>query len=253
MRLAGKVAVVTGATSEIGEATALRLAAEGAVVAAVGSTPAKVAALADALRAAGPAHQAHALDLTRPEAVEEFFAGVAATLGPTAILVNAAAWRPRGSFLETDYADWRRTFAVSLDSYFLCSQAAARQMLPHRWGRIVHIGSIAGAVLMVPFTAYTAAKGAVHALAKAMAVDLGPHGITVNVVAPGVVESRYNRTNLTATMREKRLERIALGRLATPQECAAAVASLVAPDMGYVTGQTLYVDGGFLSAGIIAR
>lgn len=253
MRLAGKVAVVTGATSEIGEATALRLAAEGAVVAAVGGSPAKVEALAAALRAVGPGHQAHALDLTRPEVVEAFFAGVAASLGPTAILVNGAAWRPRGSFLETDYADWQRTFAVSLDSYFLCGQAAARQMLPHRWGRIVHIGSIAGAVLMVPFTAYAAAKAAVHALAKAMAVDLGPHGITVNVVAPGVVESRYNQANLTPTMRAKRLERIAMGRLATPEECAAAVASLVAPDMGYVTGQVLYVDGGFLSAGVIAR
>lgn len=181
MSLAGKVAVVTGATSEIGRAIALRLAAEGAAVFATGSTPAKV------------------------------------------------------------------------DSYFLCSLAAARQMMPRKWGRIVHVGSIAGAVMMVPFAAYTAAKGAVHALAKAMAVDLAPHGITVNVVGPGVVETRYTRSNLKPEQIQKRLERIPMSRLASPEDCAAAVAHLVSPDMGYVTGQVLYVDGGFLSAGVIAR
>jgi 3-oxoacyl-[acyl-carrier protein] reductase len=253
MSLTGKVAVVTGATSEIGRAIALRLAAEGAAVFVTGNTPAKVEGVAADLQKAGAKFRAAALDLTTPEMVNRFFAEVAEKLGPTDILVNAAAWRVHDPFLETTYAGWRRTFEVCVDSYFLCSQAAARQMVPRKWGRIIQIGSIAGSVLMVPFTAYTAAKGAVHAMAKAMAVDLALHGITVNVVAPGVVETRYTRTYLRPEQIQKRLERIAMGRLASPEDCAAAVAHLASPDMGYVTGQILYVDGGFLSAGVIAR
>ncbi len=106
---------------------------------------------------------------------------------------------------------------------------------------------------MAPFTAYTAAKAAVNGLATAMACDLGAYGITVNVVAPGVVESPYVREHLTPEQITKRLERIPTGRLATPAEVAAAVAHFASPDMGYVTGQILFVDGGFLNAGVLTR
>jgi NAD(P)-dependent dehydrogenase (short-subunit alcohol dehydrogenase family) len=253
MRFSGRVAVVSGATSEIGRAIALRLASEGAAVGVTGHTPEKVEALAADLRTQGGKLHAAAANLCEPEAVERFFTDVSQTLGPVDILVNAAAWRPRRSFLETDYQEWRRTFDVSVDSYFLCSLAAARQMVPRRWGRIVHIGSIAGKVMMVPFAAYTAAKSAVLGLTAAMAVDLGPYGITVNVVAPGVVDTRFTRANLSPAQLEKRLDRIPAGRLARPEDCAAAVANLAAPDMAYVTGQVVYVDGGFLSTGVMAR
>jgi NAD(P)-dependent dehydrogenase (short-subunit alcohol dehydrogenase family) len=253
MTLAGKVAVVTGVTSELGRAIALRLAAEGAAVGVTGNTPAKVEAVAADLREAGARFHSAALDLTTPEVVEGFFADVANALGPTDILVNGAAWRAPDSFLEMTYAGWRRTFDVCVDSYFLCSLTAARQMAARKWGRIIHIGSVSGAVLMVPFVAYTAAKGAVDALAKSMAVDLAPHGITVNVVAPGVVESQYVRSHLRPEQIQKRLDRIPMGRLATPEDVGAAVAHLASPELGYVTGQILYVDGGFLSAGVIAR
>jgi NAD(P)-dependent dehydrogenase (short-subunit alcohol dehydrogenase family) len=253
MTLAGKVAVVTGVTSPLGEAIARRLAAEGAALAITGRTPAKLERVVGALREAQVECLAEAVDLTIPEEVEAFFSRVAERFGPTDILVNGTAWRLRASFLETTYADWRQTFAGCVDSYFYCSLAAARQMVPRKWGRIVNIGSIAGEALMAPFTAYTAAKGAVHALTKAMACDLAPHGITVNVMAPGVIESAYTRANVSPEALAKRLERIAMGRLGRPEDCAAAVAKLVAPDMGYITGQCLFVDGGFLSAGIIAR
>jgi 3-oxoacyl-[acyl-carrier protein] reductase len=252
-QLSGRVAVVTGVTSPIGQAIALRLAAEGAAVAVTGHTPAKLEIVAQALTSAKARHLAEALDLSVPETVEPFFSRVDERLGPTDILVNGTAWRARQSFLETTHADWRKTFAGCVDSYFYCSLAAARRMVPRKWGRIIHIGSIAASVMMVPFTAYTAAKAAVHGLATAMAVDLASHGITVNVVAPGVVESRYVRENLTPEQIQKRLDRIPIGRLASPEECAAAVAHLASPDMGYVTGQVVHVDGGFLSAGVIAR
>ncbi len=253
MSLTGKVSVITGATSPLGQAIALRLAAEGAAVAITGHTPAKLEGVVMALRQAGVECMAEALDLTVPETVEAFFGRVAERLGPADILVNGTAWRIRATFLETTPEDWRKTFAGCVDSYFYCSHAAARQMIPRKWGRIVNIGSIAGEVLMAPFAAYTAAKGAVHALTKAMACDLAPHGITVNVVAPGVVESPYTRTNVSPEGLAKRLERIPMGRLGAPEDCAAAVAKLVAPDMDYITGQCLYVDGGFLSAGVIVR
>jgi NAD(P)-dependent dehydrogenase (short-subunit alcohol dehydrogenase family) len=244
MMLAGKVAVVTGVTSPLGEAIALRLVAEGAAVAVTGHTPAKV----EKAR-----FMAEALDLTVPETVEAFFGRVAERLGPTDILVNGTAWRIRATFLETTAADWRNTFAGCVDSYFYCSLAAARQMVPRKWGRIVNIGSIVAEAYNVPFAAYTAAKGAVHSLTRAMACDLAPHGITVNVMAPGVIDSPYTRTNVSPAAIAKRLERIPMGRLGTPEDCAAAVAKLVAPDMDYITGQFLYVDGGFLSAGVIVR
>lgn len=253
MNLTGRVAVVTGATSEIGQAIVRRLVTEGAAVAVTGIEADTLNAVLAALRKTGAKGHAAALDLTSPEVVEGFFAEVARALGPVDILVNAAAWRKPQPFLETSYADWRRTLEVSVDSYFLCSLAAARQMVPRRWGRIIHIGSVSGAVLMAPFAAYTAAKGAVHALVTAMAVELAPYGITANVVAPGPVETTYVRTHLSPEAIQKRIERIPAGRLATPEDCAAAVAHLASPDMGYVTGQILYVDGGFLRAGVLAR
>lgn len=253
MTLSGRVAVVTGATSEIGHATALRLAAGGAAVAVTGNTPAKLDRVVADLRKAGAKLHAAALDLSRPAVVDAFFAEVAQALGPVDILVNTAAWRKPQPFLEITYADWRRTFEVSVDSYLLCSLAAARQMVPRRWGRIIHYGSVSGAVLMAPFPAYTAAKGAVHALVTAMAVELAPYGISVNAVSPGPVETVYVRTNLSPEAIQKRIDRIPAGRLATPEDCAAAVVHLAAPDMGYVTGQILYVEGGFLSAGVLAR
>ena len=117
----------------------------------------------------------------------------------------------------------------------------------------MNIGSIVAEAYNVPFAAYTAAKGAVHSLTKAMACDLAPHGITVNVMAPGVIESPYTLTNVSPEALAKRLERIPMGRLGKPEDCAAAVAKLVAPDMDYITGQIFFVDGGFLSAGVIVR
>ena len=253
MTLAGKVAVVTGVTSEIGQAIAARLASEGAAVAITGNTPAKVEAVAAELKKSGGKLRVAALDLSTPEVVERFFAETAQALGPVDILVNGAAWRRPHSFLETNYDDWRRTFAVCLDSYFLCSLAAARQMVPRRWGRIVHVGSIAGTVLMAPFSAYTVAKSAIQGLMTAMTCDLAPYGITVNCMPPGVVETRYTLTNLKPNQLQRRLDRIPMGRLARPEDCAAAVAHLVSPDMGYITGQTVYVDGGFLNVGSIAK
>ena len=251
MMLSGRVAVVTGATCEIGRAIALRLAGEGAAVAITGQTEAKVEAVAADLKQSGATFRAEALDLSRPDAVEGLFNRTAEELAPVDILVNVAAWRKGGSFMDTDHADWRRTFEVCVDSYFLCSKAAAAQMIEKNWGRIILFGSVSGVVYMSPFPAYTAAKGAVHAMTAALSGELAPYGITVNEVAPGPVETAYVRENLPPDAIQSRIDRIPMGRMATPEDCAAAVCHLVSPDMGYVTGQSLYVEGGFLRAGAV--
>lgn len=249
--LSGKVAVVTGATCEIGRAIALQLVDQGAAVAITGQTPAKVQAVASELEKSNATYRTEALDLSQPQAVEGLFSRTAEELGPVDILVNVAAWRRAAPFMETDYADWRRTFEVCVDSYFLCSQAAAAQMIEKKWGRIILFGSVSGVVYMAPFSAYTAAKGTVHAMVAALSGELAPHGITVNEVAPGPVETAYVRENLPPDAIQSRIDRIPMGRMASPEDCAAAVCHLVSPDMGYVTGQSLYVEGGFLRAGAV--
>ena len=137
MTLAGKVAVVTGVTSPLGEAIALRLAAEGAAVAVTGHTPAKVEKVAGALERGKARFMAEALDLTVPETVEAFFGRVAERLGPTDILVNGTAWRIRATFLETTYADWRNTFAGCVDSYFACKHHGGLSCDRHSNRRLV--------------------------------------------------------------------------------------------------------------------
>ena len=251
MSFTGKTAVVTGATCEIGTAVALALADSGAKLALTGRTPEKLAAVVERFASAGEEPMAEALDLSVPENVDRFFAQVEERLGPVDILVNIAAWRKPGAFVDTEFRDWKRTFEVSVDSAFLCSQAAARQMIPKASGRIILLGSVSGAVYMHPFPGYSAAKGAVHTLTKALAVELAPHGITVNEVAPGPVDTAYLRSNVSEEAYQQRIDRMPVGRLASPDDCARAVIHLAADDMDYVTGQTLFVDGGFLSAGVV--
>jgi NAD(P)-dependent dehydrogenase (short-subunit alcohol dehydrogenase family) len=249
--LKGRIAVVTGATSEIGTAIAIALAEEGARLALTGRSPEKLQAVVEQVSRAGDRPIAEPLDLSDPSVIGPFFDRVEDRLGPVDILVHVAAWRKPDPFLEVDYADWQQTFRVSVDSAFLCGQAAARQMVPEAHGRILFIGSVSGVVYMHPFPAYTAAKGALHALTKALAVELAPHGITVNEIAPGPVDTAYLRANLSPGAVQQRVDRIPAGRLASPEDCARAVLHLASDDTGYITGQTIYVDGGFLSAGVV--
>jgi NAD(P)-dependent dehydrogenase (short-subunit alcohol dehydrogenase family) len=248
MRLEGKSAVVTGAAQGIGRAIAERFLAEGARVVLVDIDTERLRTTAEAL----PADRilTLVLDISRPDAVQEAFAKVEDTFGGLDILVNNAAVSFRSSFLEMPADKWARVLEINLTGTFLCGQAAARIMARRgTGGRIVNMASTSGLRGSTARSAYGAAKGGVINLTRAMAVELGEHGILVNAVAPGPVDTPM--ANHDPEQRRAFLDRMALKRSATPAAVAAAVLFLASDEASFVTGEILSVDGGFNGAGMI--
>jgi 2-hydroxycyclohexanecarboxyl-CoA dehydrogenase len=230
-----KTAVVTGGGSGIGLAVATRLSADGYQVATLDLNP-----------AATPC--AHVADVTSPEQVATALTAIRAELGPVAILVNAAGLDGFKRFTNLTFEAWQRVIDVNLNGVFHCTQAVLPDMLEAGWGRIVNISS-SSAHSGQPFMAhYVAAKSAVNGLTKALALELGPHGITVNAVPPGFIDTpmlRKAETNnrLGGTV-EQHIERTPVRRIGRPEDIAAACAFLVSEEAGYITGQILGVNGG---------
>ncbi len=248
MRLAGKVAVVTGAAQGIGLAITQRYLADGAMVAMLDIDRAKLAESAATL----PADRVLALplDISKPEQVAATFAAVVARFGRCDVLVNNAAVSFRSSFLDMPADKWARVIDINLNGSFLCGQAAARQMVAQgQGGRIINMASTSGLRGGSARSAYGAAKGGIINLTRAMAVELGEYGILVNAIAPGPVLTAM--ANHDAVQKQAFLDRMALKRYATPEEIAAVAAFLAGPDSSFITGETISVDGGFHNAGMI--
>ena len=247
-RLVGHVALVTGGGSGIGRAVCLRLGDEGAAVVVADVIPETARETAALCEERGAASLALTMDVASAEDVERALDAAWARFGRVDILVNNAGVMSYRPLLYIKEADWDRTLAINAKGVFLCSQAAARRLvgagLP---GRIVNVGSITGDVAIQFQAHYAASKGAVRMLTKAMALELAEHAITVNQVAPGVVETGMTRELLAdPAVAEVTLPLIPLGRAAQPEDVAAAIAFLASDDAAYVTGTTLVVDGGYL-------
>ncbi len=243
--LTGKVALVTGATGGIGAAIATALHAQGAKVAITGRREAELAALAEALakgRGSDRVLVAPA-DLADPAAPAALVETVEAGLGPLDILVNNAGFTRDMLALRMGDADWNAVLEVDLTAPFRLARSALRGMMKRRAGRIISIASIVGVTGNAGQANYAAAKAGLIGMSKSLAQEVATRGVTVNVVAPGFVKTAMTDA-LPEAARTALLTRIPTQRMGAPEDIAAAVTYLASTEAGWVTGQTLHVNGG---------
>jgi NAD(P)-dependent dehydrogenase (short-subunit alcohol dehydrogenase family) len=252
-RLHGRTAIVTGAGQGIGQSIAIRLAAEGAEVLVVGRSLERLTETVSRIHSAKGKASAVVADITKVDDVARVV-DEAIARGGIDILVNNAAVFDEPPFLEVDVETFRRTFDVNVIGTFLMSQAVAKSMVADRKGSIIHISSIDALGADGPVTAYTATKAAVVSMARTMAMELSPHGVRINCVAPGFVNTDMVHKTSTPEVLNHMLHnftRVPLRRLVEPDEIAAAVAFLASDDASAMTGTNLIVDGG-LTANLFA-
>ncbi|MDL5366479.1 3-oxoacyl-ACP reductase FabG [Xanthomonas sp. NCPPB 2654] len=239
--LQGEIALVTGASRGIGAAIADTLAAQGATV--VGTATSASGAQAIGERMAANGGHGRALDVTDPAAVEALIEAIGKEFGAVSILVNNAGITRDNLLMRMKEEDWQAIIDTNLTSVFRTSKAVLRGMMKARKGRIVNIASVVGVTGNPGQANYAAAKAGIIAFSKSMAKEIGSRGITVNVVAPGFIDTDMTKA-LPEAQRTALLDQIALGQLGQPADIANAVAFLVGPGAGYITGETLHVNGG---------
>jgi 3-oxoacyl-[acyl-carrier protein] reductase len=240
--LTGRVALVTGASRGIGAAIAKTLAAQGATVVAAARGTNAEKSVAEILAMGGKA-EAASFDVTDPAAVEVVVTGAMSRHGRLDILVNNAGITRDQLMMRMKRDDWDAVIATNLTAAFTCTQAVLRPMIKQRGGRIVTISSVVGQMGNPGQVNYAASKAGLIGMAKALALEVASRGITVNVVAPGLVDTDMTRA-LSPGAAENWASRIPLGRLGTPQDVANAVCFLASDEAAYITGQVIAVNGG---------
>jgi len=248
--LSGKVALVTGAAQGIGLAIARRFVVDGAVVAIADINGSAGQAAQAAITKAGGSASFYLCDVAKPAEIAKLLEAVAAQHGRLDVLVNNAAVIDNAAFLDLDIETFDRVLGVNLRSYFVLGQAVAKLMVSQvkaggAPGSIINMSSVNDHFALPDHVAYTVAKGGVRQLTRAMALALAPHGIRVNAIGPGSILTPLLANVVTDDAARRRiLSRTPLGRIGAPEEVAAVAAFLAGPDSSYVTGETIYCDGG---------
>ena len=239
--LKGEIVLVTGASRGIGAAIADELASQGATVIGTATSASGAAAIGERLAALGG--YGRELDVVDPAAVEALVEAIGKEFGAISILVNNAGITRDNLLMRMKEEDWQAILDTNLTSVYRTSKAVMRGMMKARKGRIINIASVVGVTGNAGQANYAAAKAGIIAFSKSLAKEIGSRGVTVNVVAPGFID-----TDMTRAMPEEAKQglvgQIALGRLGEPADIARAVAFLAGPSASYITGETLHVNGG---------
>ena len=247
MSIAGKVAVVTGASRGIGKAIALELGRRGATVVGTATSEAGAAQISVCLQEAGIKGQGMVLDAGSDESTVAFAKLVQEQVGTVEILVNNAGITRDNLMLRMKEEEWDAVLNTNLTSLFRVSRQFLRGMTKARWGRIISISSVVGSSGNGGQANYAAAKAGMEGFSRSLAMEIGSRGITVNCVAPGFIDTDMTRA-LAAEQAEALKSRIPLGRYGQPEEIAAVVGFLASQEAGYITGETIHANGGMYMA-----
>ena len=249
--LHGKTALITGAGSGMGRTDALALASQGALVILTGRKEGDCDAVAEEIRTQGGDSRCSVMDVSKSEHVDRVIGEIIEHFKRIDILVNnAGIFKPKTA-LDITEKEWDETLDINLKGQFLCAQRAAREMAKQKRGRIINISSIASGGTGVGFPGaahYTASKGGIIGMTETLAIEWAQYGITVNAIAPGAIDTpMLEASKMSQEAREALLAHIPLHRIGKPGEVSAAVVFLASDEASYITGATLYVDGGWLA------